>query len=668
MIMIKGKTKIIPEHVEISWQAMDHSCCFVLDAGQSIYTWYGRNSNLFEKARAHEIARSINDVERLKRSQLVLIEDGEPEPEFWKLLGAADGNPPVLPAGVRGSDAEWEKHQDISLFRITNHTGKVEVQTIAKDVRRLKRSLVDDRSTFVIKAKNFVWIYVGKLSSGEERSIANPLAQKFLQSLPVWARGNTRRVVQNAEPVLYQELFVDWNQTRLDVFEKKRQESVKNKIAARRIATPANELAAVMMSGHKEAAKEEDVYPAGFDTGDKSCNVKIYQVTTTGKRLLSTDQFGFFNENLSYIVVIILMEGTVMNMAAYFWAGKRCKTEDKDYLYFKLGFMPQMLKALEEKGGKPPRVFRIRQGKEPLHFMDVLHGEMVITTSENPEENALFHVKGRGNKLLTLAVQVPIATSRLNSGDSFVLQHIDSNTIFVWLGNGCNKAEAELATNLPGILDPECENVVTLMEGEETDEFWSVIGGKGPYPSTDAMVDGTEAKFFQLRKAAGLVEVEQLVEYSEADLLPTTCAIVDWGHDIYVWSGADATISIAREIATEYLKLTGRAATAEVVDVSEGSEPAEFKAAFLAWEGISHGFSLLVFPLLLALLFVSCFLTFSRRAPAPQGMGRPARRLLRKDRGATAPGLGQRARGEGAPRGRGEAPQDPGGGRPVRRS
>ena len=77
----------------------------------------------------------------------------------------------------------------------------------------------------------------------------------------------------------------------------------------------------------------------------------------------------------------------------------------------------------------------------------------------------------------THATQIPLKASSLNTNDCFILVHPERN--WIWLGKGATEDEKELAQTMGNSLNSH--DSIVLGEGQENDEFWSVIGGKEPY-------------------------------------------------------------------------------------------------------------------------------------------------------------------------------------------
>ena len=82
--------------------------------------------------------------------------------------------------------------------------------------------------------------------------------------------------------------------------------------------------------------------------------------------------------------------------------------------------------------------------------------------------------------LSTIAIQVPLKASSLNTNDCFVL--ISKSDNWVWMGNGATEEERKVATSISEQMDPKnSTNNKIILEGDENEQFWDLLGGKGPY-------------------------------------------------------------------------------------------------------------------------------------------------------------------------------------------
>lgn len=171
------------------------------------------------------------------------------------------------------------------------------------------------------------------------------------------------------------------------------------------------------------------------------------------------------------------------------------------------------------------------QGKEPAHFRQLFKGRLIIhagghasgfrnvgdVDTYDTDGVALFHIRGT-NALNTYGVQVAERASSLNSEDSFVL--ITPKKAFIWRGSVANTDELTVAANIAGILAPDYNNsggreIVSVSEGEEPEDFWHALGGKGEYavaaPGEQAPRD---PRLFHASTATGSFRVEEVTAHS----------------------------------------------------------------------------------------------------------------------------------------------------------
>lgn len=246
---------------------------------------------------------------------------------------------------------------------------------------------------------------------------------------------------------------------------------------------------------------------------------------------------------------------------------------------------------------------RVAQGKEPNHFLTLFKGNMVVHSggrasgfknrddadSYDVDGVSLYHVRGT-NSVNTRAVAVAEQASSLNSGDVFVL--LTPGTLYKWAGAGANDDERAVGDNVAQRLRGD-RDVVEVAEGEEPDAFWDAIGGKGEYPSTQAMVDDNfEPRLFQCSDVTGSFEFEEIFNFSQDDLIQEDVMILDQGVDgVFVWIGNGSTADerkLALKTALDYVANApdGRDPDTPVFKVNAGEEPPSFTSAFLGWDDV----------------------------------------------------------------------------------
>merc|ERR1711962_1329172 len=97
-----------------------------------------------------------------------------------------------------------------------------------------------------------------------------------------------------------------------------------------------------------------------------------------------------------------------------------------------------------------------------------------------------------------------------------------------------------------------------------------------------------EARLFQLSSASGNINVEEVVDFSQEDLIEEDVMILDAIHSVFIWFGSLSTRQEQQEsvrIAREYLEScpNDRDVDTPVIKIRMGLEPPNFTGFFGSW-------------------------------------------------------------------------------------
>jgi len=279
----------------------------------------------------------------------------------------------------------------------------------------------------------------------------------------------------------------------------------------------------------------------------------------------------------------------------YYWLGKHSTQDEK-------GAAGILTKDVKASSGEKPTHCRVIQGKEPDHFLGLFKGELVVkfggvasgfknVNEENQldtTEYQLFHVKGSSSSN-TRVVQVPLKTSSLNSADAFVIN--TETTQYIWYGRGCEAVEREYALKGAQFIW-EGQDVVEVEEGEESDAFWNILGGKGSYSNAPELQgDVREPRLFHCSNASGVFTVEEMFNWSQDDLMMDDIFMLDTFNTVYIWIGPESNEEEKKNsfvMALEYMKAAnehdGRGEDTPVSVTYAGFEPTMFTMWFQGWD------------------------------------------------------------------------------------
>jgi gelsolin len=178
LLHIKGKKFVRVREVPMKASSLNSGDVFILDMGLKIYQWNGSKAGVTEKSKATILSRALDD-ERGGKPQVIVLEDGDKDKDFWGPLGGYEK--PALEAGP-----DDEITGDKKLFRLSDHSGKMEFKEIAHG--KVAKSLLDSNDAFVLDAGSEVFVWIGKKASAEERKQGLGYAQTYLKNSgrPAW--------------------------------------------------------------------------------------------------------------------------------------------------------------------------------------------------------------------------------------------------------------------------------------------------------------------------------------------------------------------------------------------------------------------------------------------------------------------------------------------------
>jgi len=177
LLHLKGRKKVRVAEVELSHKSLNSGDVFILDAGMKIYQWNGKSAGPFEKSKAAQVSRALDD-ERAGKPEVIVVEEGSKNDEFWAALG---GQGPVKSAEAGGKDDEDGPGANFEkvLYRLSDASGKLSFAQVSKGAA-VKRNQLDSSDVFILDTGSDVFAWIGKKASVGERKSAMQYAQQYL--------------------------------------------------------------------------------------------------------------------------------------------------------------------------------------------------------------------------------------------------------------------------------------------------------------------------------------------------------------------------------------------------------------------------------------------------------------------------------------------------------
>uniref|UniRef100_A0A8C2EZK3 Gelsolin n=1 Tax=Cyprinus carpio TaxID=7962 RepID=A0A8C2EZK3_CYPCA len=579
VLHVSGRRVVRATEVPVSWDSFNQGDCFILDFGQvkDIYQWCGSKCNQFERLKATSVSKDIRDNERCGRAKLYVCEEGSENEKILTILGP---KPDLPDAQTEDTKTDASNRKSAKLYKVSDASGSMSVTLVAEE-NPFTQSALQSTDCFILdhgsNGKIFVW--KGKEANKEERSAGMKAAEDFISKMGYPKHTEVQIIPENGETPLFKQFFKFWQDT--DQTKGMGQAYVPNKIAKiKKVPFDASSL-------HKSEAMAAQHGMVDDGKGEKKVN--IWRIEGSDKVPVDPSIHGQFFGGDSYIILYHYKHGGRQGQIIYIWQGEESSQDEK-------GASAILAAQLDtELGGSPVQV-QVIEGKEPPHLMSIFGGKPMVvhkggTSREGGQSKAsairLFQVRANpaGH---TRAVEVEPVASSLNSNDAFVL--VTASGSMLWLGHGASNAEKNGAKKLGSILGVDLSE---MSEGAEGDGFWSALGGKAEYRTSERLkskMDTHPPRLFACSNKTGQFLIEEVPgEMTQEDLAPDDVMILDTWDQVFVWIGNEANEDEKSEALTSAAKYiesdpASRDKRTPIVTVKQGFEPPTFTGWFLGWD------------------------------------------------------------------------------------
>ncbi|KAL1458347.1 hypothetical protein WDU94_008506, partial [Cyamophila willieti] len=575
LFRIKGRRcPTVTQMPGIDWKYFNSGDVFILDTSEEvIFIWIGRAANSMEKLTATKVAQQFK-IEN-NASALIFVEDGKESqlPESEKTLLDVYLDVRANGGGVKGdiseSDDEAEQAQSkyIKLYQCSDEDGSYKV-TEVKTGPLYQNDLKSKDSFIIDQGGHAMWVWVGKKASKKERTESIKNAHDFVKQNKYNPNIPVTRVVENGEPAEFKSLFSNWRDP--DEVVRSTNQYTIGKIA--KVAPKDVDMSSIHTSPQLAASTRLVDNGKGTKT--------IWRIKDVELEPVDNSMYGVFFGGDCYLVHYKYELGDIL----YYWLGSHRSVKEQTALAIQT-----IEKDNKDFSGNAVQV-RIVQGKESQHFLTIFGGAAITFKGEHQDvlpDTFLLHVSGN-NEFNTKATEVNMSASCLNSNDVFILKK--EKVYFIWCGKGSTGDERDVAKQIAKRISKDDCSVVC--EGQEKDDFWTAIGGKAEYASSEKLANADDqipARLFQISNATGRFTVEEITNFSQQDLVPEDCMLLDARDIIFLWLGEKANREEIREstnLAIQYLKTdpSNRDLDTPIMSIKQGYEPATFRGWFGPWD------------------------------------------------------------------------------------
>jgi len=585
LLWVRGKNPVRCTQVEMTWDSLNKSDCFILDLGNEIYVWCGPNSNPWERMSANEMGRSIRDDERAGKAEVFLIDAGEVQcPEkLVPYLGdlpddIADEAPENAPSKGKGAHSGAGK-----LFKISDEDGDVSYSLVS-DTPPYSQDMLEPDSCFILGTPQgpAAYVWKGKDSSAEERKQAVAYCEKYIEENDLPRHTQFEIMAQFGETAMFKQFFSDWRDK--DETEGLGEENVFGQGIAK---VEYEEFDASDMHENPEKAAEFGMPDNG--QGEK----QVFRIVDSEREEVAEENWGIFYSTECYLISYTYEtpKGKPESYV-YYWLGNSAGTAAETACAMQTRILDDELFS-----GDATQV-RVEEGKEPSHLIAMFNGGFAVLQSGSYDEpaprNALFQIRlNRANQIKVF--EVGCSAENLNSNDTFLAvkegesSYGFSGESFAWIGRGGDGKEKAALEKFAELIGAN-ENIEEFKEGEESDDFWDLLGGEAEYFKLPKKGEKPRApRCFECSSATGNFKAEEIMGIlHQSDLNPSNVMLLDTWTTIFIWIGNDSSEDERENVqqaAKDYLASdpAGRKGT-PIITVRQGKEPVTFTGFFAGWD------------------------------------------------------------------------------------
>jgi len=180
LLQIKGRRRARLVEVPLEAASVNSGDVFILDLGLLIIQFNGQKSATFERAKATEICRALDD-ERGQVPEVVVFDEYSTPDDWPKEWVERLGKGPYKSAAEGGDDLQFEKTaSNRVLLRLSNASGTMVMTKVAEGTA-VKREMLQKDDVFIVDFGNEIFTWVGFGASTEERKHGMSYAMKYLK-------------------------------------------------------------------------------------------------------------------------------------------------------------------------------------------------------------------------------------------------------------------------------------------------------------------------------------------------------------------------------------------------------------------------------------------------------------------------------------------------------
>uniref|UniRef100_A0A6G3ME88 Protein flightless-1 homolog (Trinotate prediction) n=1 Tax=Henneguya salminicola TaxID=69463 RepID=A0A6G3ME88_HENSL len=551
--------------------------------------------------------------------------------EFWDILGVS------LDHIVENKLYDVIHLSTPIVYKLVVGSGYIELPQIelTNHNHNLTRDILKTDSVYIIDCWDEIFVWCGKKTVKMLKEAAKRLAYHLLKFFTRISYGNIQVLHEGYENFIFKSYFYGWEDTLKSQFDSKIKPVAKEKelwikssqsvklLTCENFNLPKMEITSIFLP--RQTPLSLDHCQSLLDAVDEYLEHMDCFVFENKKFIkLPEIEKGQFYSNECYVflckIVVPVKDFTISTTSSdaskdgqikmelkykvFFWEGRCCQRTG--YLTFAFS----LKKQFEECFGDKLIIERISQQQEPYEFLALFHPVLIIHRGYRPSaiglkkqsdinfKPRLYQIRNMMGYITLRCVEIDLDSELLCSRLFYILtvppslspSTDDSGHIYLWMGNIVDETEkncAQLIVQALNLYKPY--PVVSITEGNEPNEFWSVLGGKKSYDVNGIFIDC--CRLFRCSNETGFFGIkEKYIDFCQDDLINSDVMLLDNGVEVFLWEGCsacDIEIILTRKLVSTYVqncKLTPGWLQRKIIFIKGGEEPIEFRKVFQGFE------------------------------------------------------------------------------------
>ncbi|PSR97361.1 hypothetical protein BD289DRAFT_362521 [Coniella lustricola] len=177
------RDSVVVYEVEPTWQSLDEDDVFVLDKGDKIFVWQGKNCSPMEKAKSAQV---VHDMTLAKHIDVEVLSQTESRSRIIvEMLGGDKDSVPAAEVYQKPKPVSrpTEGSRPRKLFRLSDGSGQLSFDLVREGTSISKADL-DGKDVFILDdAGKHIWVWQGAGASQAEKAVWLKVAQAYVRQL-----------------------------------------------------------------------------------------------------------------------------------------------------------------------------------------------------------------------------------------------------------------------------------------------------------------------------------------------------------------------------------------------------------------------------------------------------------------------------------------------------